>query len=89
MAKTEPIKPSITQGRAACQKLEKAWVALEAAQFELGLLVYDAGNRDLDTFVEAMDKATSGAWALWGGCVPIEAARAKELFRQIKARVKR
>lgn len=89
MAKTEPIKPPLARARAACQKLEKASAALEAAQFELALLVYDAGNRDLDTFVEAMDKATSGAWALWGGCVPIDAARAKQLFQQIKARAKK
>src|SRR5688572_11925633 len=58
-------------------------------QFELALVVYDAGNHDVDTFVAAMDKTTSGAWGLWGGCVPVDAATAKELFRRVKARLKR
>lgn len=52
-------------------------------------MVYDAGNRDVDTFVAAMDKTTSGAWGLWGGCVPVDAATAKQLFRRIKERLKR
>lgn len=80
----KPKRPSAAKIREAGLAMEKAWIDFERSQLSFALMIYKAGNRDLESFLAAMEKSLFGSWRAWDGKIHIREKEAKFLFGPAK-----
>jgi hypothetical protein len=81
---TKARKPNAEKLHKAGLEMETTLSAFEQAKAAFARLVYDAGNREKDTFCKAMGQVLS-EWRTWGGRVNLSHQGAMFLFCDIIA----
>jgi hypothetical protein len=76
-------KPSDVALSTAGALLEQTFDAFEASKLSFALLIFEAGNRDKESFRLAIREALRGSWRTWTGRVKLSDAGADSLFKWI------
>ena len=77
-------RPSNVALRTAAMLMEGTFDAFENAKFAFALVVYEAGNRDKESFRLAMREALKGSWRSWKGRINLSDSSANDLFALIE-----